>query len=100
MNAEPRVLLITPPWFPPHQPSLAVATLKALLERDGLPTDALHAAHLFPPGQTDARMNGQYTSLFFSPLLYDDVSPEQAADVTVDTYLLAFSARPARRRVS
>lgn len=68
-----RVLLISPPWLLPRLPGLAIATLRPLLERNGLACDDLHASTLYPYTTTLRHIMEAFSGYFFVPHLYPDV---------------------------
>jgi ribosomal peptide maturation radical SAM protein 1 len=65
-----RALLVAPPWRVPHLGSLALATLRPILELGGQRVDELHGATLFPlddPSEVD--VDEAYSRYLFSAAL-------------------------------
>ena len=48
-----RVLLVSPPWRLPTQGTVAIATLRPVLEAGGHAVEELHCSMLFPPSGSD-----------------------------------------------
>jgi ribosomal peptide maturation radical SAM protein 1 len=76
----PQVLLISPPWRTPNYASLALGTLRPLLERQGIEAQALYGNLLFPVTVSPLGYLELYASFLFLPWLYPQVSPEAAVD--------------------
>ena len=64
-----------------------MATLKAILRDAGIAADALYGTHLFPHTRSDHVLRGLYSTFFFAPFLYDEVTPQAAVEVALDSYL-------------
>lgn len=86
-HTQESVLLISPPWRFPTEPSLGVATLASVLRREGLAVDTLSGTHLFPRSSTDPRLMSAYSMFFFTPHAFPEVSADRCADATVAAFL-------------
>ncbi len=75
------VLLVSPPWRPPEEPCLALATLKPLLDGAGIAAEVVHGSLLYPPTEMDRLFMASYGGHLF------------AADGDVDAALDALTAR-------
>ncbi len=62
-------LLIAPLWRVPHLGSLALATLRPILEGKGIAVDELHGATLFPVAGDDFDVNEAYSRYLFAAAL-------------------------------
>ena len=72
-----KFLLISPPWRLPGTGDLALATLRPMLESQGIPTDTLHATLLFPRTVTDTGYFDFYAAFLFTPHLYPDCDADE-----------------------
>lgn len=82
-----RVLLCAPPWRTPHDASLAIATLRPVLEQAGLACDELHGALLFPPTPTPLTFLEQFSAWIFAPCLDPGIDREHLAAALVAKYV-------------
>lgn len=86
------VLLVSPPLHDPSYGDLGIATLKAILEREGITARCLHATLLYPystsqPLTTFLGWFSDYSAFMFAPHLYDHVSADDAARAVADCVL-------------
>lgn len=79
----PRVLLVSSPMRAPDESAVSVATLGAILNREGIPTEELHGPHLFPFSTSQLPLWMDYPAFYFAPHLYDDLPIEQVVDGVV-----------------
>ena len=86
-SGEPRVLLVSPPWSPPGDGSLALATLRPILEEAGVPTAVLHGSLLFPRGKSNMRWLDDLSGLLFAQHLHGTEGVQGAIDAIVSRYL-------------
>ena len=86
-----RVLLISAPWRTPNVASLGLATLRGTLERASIATDELHGTLLFDPGSSNEFLRLQYSAFYFIGDLDPTSTPEEVADVVLETYLGDYS---------
>lgn len=87
VGSQPVVLLISPPLRAPNAANLAVATLRPLLRAAGWAAETLEGSLLFPRPRTDIGILASYSTWLFLPYLHSDVSPAQAVDMLMRTYL-------------
>lgn len=69
-DAGPRVLLVSPPWRTPYAASLALATLRPLLQAQGIECDELNGTLLFPYTETPQLIMESFANYLFAPYLY------------------------------
>ena len=79
------VLLAVMPWFTPNLGSLAIGTLRPILEAHGIPTDTLYGSLLFPRTDSDVVLLERHGLSLFAPLLHD-VDPEAVVERVVMRY--------------
>ncbi len=92
--SEPRVLLLTVPWAEPQAPSLALGTIKSILERDGISSDVvnLHLTLIQEIGfkryqQITAVGDGTFRGeIFFSPHYFGNDVQKYADEVVRPHY--------------
>ncbi len=82
-----RVLLCAPPWRTPHDASLALATLRPVLERAGIACDELHGVLAFPPTPTPLTFLEQLSAWIFAPSFDPALDREQLAAALVARYI-------------
>lgn len=90
----PRVALLTVPWAEPSAPSLALGTIKSIVERDGIPADVynLHLTLIQEVGlkryqQITAVGDGTFRGeIFFSPHYFDTDVATYAREVVRPHY--------------
>lgn len=83
-----RVLLLLMPWANPSFPNLAIGLLKAVLDREGIPADTLHANVLAADALGDPELYDAFSTdlaseLVFAPL-YRGGSRQDAADALAE----------------
>ncbi|MCC6619630.1 MAG: RiPP maturation radical SAM C-methyltransferase [Deltaproteobacteria bacterium] len=77
------VLLVSPPWRMPDEPSLAVATLGPVLARAGIASAELHGTSLFPRTGTDRQFLSSYAAHLFVPCLDARVTADDVARTVI-----------------
>ena len=87
MVAAPRMLLASMPYMTPNIASLALATLRPLLEAAGIETDTLHGSLLFPRTESDNTFLERHGQFLFAPHLYPEVPVDQIIDAVLRRYL-------------
>ena len=87
----PRVLLVAPPWTWPNAGSLALATLRPVLEGAGIATDTLHGSLHFPKTRSDAGFLEGQSAFLFVPHLYPDVTVDEAIEGALTAYTRAMT---------
>lgn len=73
VSSRPRFLLVSPPWRTPYAASLALATLRPLLQAQGLDCDELNGTLLFPYTQTPQLILESFGNYLFAPYLYPKI---------------------------
>ena len=68
----PRVLLVTMPYMTPNLSSIALATLKPILEAAGIATDALYGSTRYPRTRTDHIFLERHGQFLFAPYIGAD----------------------------
>jgi ribosomal peptide maturation radical SAM protein 1 len=76
----PTVLLLSPPWRPPEEPCLALATLAPILAAAGLAVDVVHGSLRYPRTELDRDFLGGYAAHLFAAAAGDDADVEAALD--------------------
>ena len=92
-----KVLLISAPWHEPSSSSLALATLRPILERAGILADNLYGNLLFPVTSA-TRMMEYCSSWLFLSSLYPQVSRQDAAQSLVRHFLDGYNLHGVRFR--
>ncbi|HEX3475951.1 MAG TPA: RiPP maturation radical SAM C-methyltransferase [Kofleriaceae bacterium] len=82
-----RVLLCAPPWRMPSDASLAIATLRPLLEGAGIACAELHGSLLFAPTPTPLGVLEQFSAWIFAPSFDPGIDRDQLADALIAGYL-------------
>lgn len=90
-----KVLLISAPWHEPSSSSLALGTLKPILERAGIFADNLYGNLLFPV-TTATRMMEYCSPWLFLSCLYPQVSRQDAAQSLLRHYLDGYNLHGTR----
>lgn len=91
----PKVLLISPPWRQPSNSSLALGTLRPILEKAGIATENLYGNLLFPLTPS-AGVLESWASWLFLPCLYPQVSRQQAVQAMMRQLLDDYNMQGAR----
>src|SRR5689334_1333057 len=81
-----KVLLMSPPWQEPKDSSLALGTLKPILEAAGLPTDTLHASTLYPSTPSQPDFMNFFSAFLFAAHLYPNSDRDALVDTVVREY--------------
>ncbi|MCC6994138.1 MAG: RiPP maturation radical SAM C-methyltransferase [Deltaproteobacteria bacterium] len=81
-----RVLLVNPPWFNPNVASIALGTLRPILERAGIEVDTLHGNLLFPRTDMDPIFIEHFAGLYFVPHTYPETDSRALFDRVIDWY--------------
>jgi len=73
MPDSKRVLMVCPPWQSPVLPSLAIATLRPILDAAGIACDELHSSTLYPitPSISHRTFLARVSGFLFGSLLVD-----------------------------
>jgi ribosomal peptide maturation radical SAM protein 1 len=82
----PRVLLCAPPWRTPFSGSLALATLRPILEHAGIACDELHGVMLFPPTPTPLTLLEQFSAWIFAAAFDPGIDRERHAAALAAQY--------------
>ena len=80
-----RVLLVSPPWQPPYAGSLALGTLRPILEQAGIPTDELHGSPLYPLTLNSMTL-GMTGNFIFAPHLYPQIDRPALIEQIIEWY--------------
>ena len=72
-TGRPRFLLISPPWRTPYAASLALATLRPLVQAQGIDCDELNGTLLFPYTETPQLILESFANYLFAPYLYPQI---------------------------
>ncbi len=95
MRSTHKVLLISPPWHEPSSSSLALGTLRPILERAGILIDNLYGNLLFPL-TTATRIMEYCSPWLFLPCLYPQVSRQNAAESLLRHYVDGYNLHGVR----
>lgn len=82
-----KVLLLSPPWRAPNNASLALGTLRPILERSGIEADTLYGSLHFPLTPSPVEFLESFSSWLFVSHLYPEVSRERVLDAMMRQYL-------------
>lgn len=85
-----RVLLVDPPWRPPHEGSLSIATLRPLLVRAGYEADSLFGSLEYRTRRADSALLGAYAGLLFAPYLQGAGGELPDLEPFIDDFLTRF----------
>lgn len=82
-SRRPRLLLVSPPWQTPYSANLALATLRPLLQAQGIECDELHGTLLFPYTQSPQIILESFANYLFAPYLYPQLDRQTLLDKLV-----------------